>query len=69
MKPQVSRQCGPGKKKEQKNRSMNKIKSPTLDPIDTSNWSLVKEQRRHNETKAVSSTNGAGITGQPHTKE
>ena len=55
MKPQVSRQCGPGKKKEQTNRSMNKIKSPTLDPINTRNWSLVKEQRQHNETKAVSS--------------
>ena len=69
MKPQVSRHCGPGEKKEQTNRSMNKIKSPTLDPINTRNWSLVKEQRQHNETKAVSSTNGTGITGQPHTKE
>ena len=58
-----------GKKKEQTNRSMNKRKSPTLDPINVSNWSLVKEQRQHSETKAVSPTNGAGTTGQPHTQE
>ena len=57
-----------GEKKEQTNRSMNKRKSPTLDPINISNWSLVKEQRQHNETRAASSTNGAGTTGQPHVR-
>ena len=38
-------------------------------PINTANWSLIKEQRQYNGTKAASSTNDAGITGHAHVKK
>ena len=33
------------------------------------NYSMTKEARLHNVGKTVSSTNGAGQTGQPHVKK
>ena len=45
----------------------NKIESPEINPMDT--LSLTKEARVYNGLKTISSTSGAGKTGQPLVKE
>ena len=47
----------------------NKIESPEINPCTFGHLTLVKEAQIYNGEKTISSTSGAGKTGQPHVKK
>ena len=47
----------------------NKIESPEINPCTFGHLTLVKEAKIYNGEKTISSTSGAGKTGQPHVKK
>ena len=53
----------------QKYRSMEQYRKPRDKPTHMVTLSLIKEARIYNGEKTISSTSGAGKTGQLHVKE